>query len=159
MNVIKIFWLIDLLKQFSKWGYDTIWMARKHVVVTILWCNVCCCPMQLHISKCKKWQAAEEGNVLCHASMNIKNHESMCALINEVDGGNTQHCNITFVLLLFQEIIISRSFYVPTSLLKVALNQVNHIFWLYDFNLREVVFFEKKLLQNIIHMFIYNCNP
>ena len=70
----------------------------------------------------------KRGNVLCHASMNIKNHESMCALINEVDGGNTQHCNITFVLLLFQEIIISRSFYVPTSLLKVALNQVNHIF-------------------------------
>ena len=129
-------------------------MARKHVV-TILWCNVCCCPMQLHISKCKKWQAAEEGNVLCHASMNIKNHESMWALINKVDGGNTQHCNITFVLLLFQEIIVSRSFYVPTSLIKVALNQVNHIFWLYDFNLREVVFFEKKLLQNIIRICLY----
>ena len=68
-----------------------------------------CCPMQLHVSKCKKNDKQQKrGNVLCHASLNIKNHESMCALINKVDGG-TQHGNATFVLLLFQDIIISRS--------------------------------------------------
>ena len=88
----------------------------------------------------------KRGNVLCHASMNIKNHESMCALINKVDGG-TLRGNASFVLLLFQDIIISRSSNLPTTTNWRMRHKLYQIFGLYSFQLKGSCFLRNKVVK------------